>query len=105
MKPREIKKVIEFMVTSLFSLAIHEKVKERSCEIAAIEIQKIKAKPARCHGVQSPRMLNSKVIMPNSHKTAERTKLIMVKTLAFFILTFSFLAQQRTHFIYYNIAI
>ena len=38
MKPREIKKVIEFMVTSLFSLAIHEKAKERSCEIAAIGI-------------------------------------------------------------------
>ena len=37
-KPREIKKVIEFMVTSLFSLAIHEKTKERSCEIAAIGI-------------------------------------------------------------------
>ena len=38
MKPREIKTVIEFMVTSLFSLAIHEKAKERSCEIAAIGI-------------------------------------------------------------------
>ena len=93
MTPREIKKVIEFMVTSLLSLAIHEKAKERNCEIAAIGIQKIKEKPARCHGVQSPRMLNSKVIIPKSHKIAERIKLIMVKTLALFMLTFSFLVR------------
>ena len=78
MNTTEIAAETEFRIISFLSFWMQEKMMERIAGTMGTGMKKINPNPARCHGPQSPKIVNSKVSIPNNHSIPERIQLIIV---------------------------